>query len=801
MSSASTSTAYATSSFAARSGYSGCPTQDASFTSQGDILPPPSPGTALTRHYTSLQEHADHFLDTEALAIDEGVTPRHVSRREGFSWGQRPELGDHSQSYHPMIVEQERQDSPPPLEEIMRRTTIDDADVIQNSRLRHVDSVDSQASTTMHLTDSFSTNTSDSYSYDHRRSSILALAKGIAKHVPELRILHTQGSWDDHSRRDSKEEPFAKLHKKDRVLSFAPLPPVKSRNSHEKLAKPTVVIAEPCSTVESPVKPSSPASPTTKSGLRDRRKVQLDLSMPNVMPDLPARGRSPVDMMGSLGAPRQRSPKTPWIRNEQPKWEPTRIAKSTPIKEEDYTLRDSSLALSKDNLGGVGLLPGDGVFGSSQSPKFERPPQKVRDRCYISRPLSRRTRSGRSNQSGTSASDSTKAQTPDGSWTSAEEKAYQEQQARTKAELQQMTQDTKVTRAHRWMWKSLNSSEDGLPTLGKDPPPRRRFSINPFKRSNRIADQIALENSRQTTSSPYLTSRGKQQHQQQNLMPSTSLANMQCPPTFIPPGLNRIPTPPLFDANGEVKGKLADFFFDVQGGGITRTNRPRSSPGGYWDSDALLMSLTTDLDTPSVDDEEEGPEGPLHTPKTPSHVDFDANASSGLVSRGSLGYMGVKPPLSPVLAVNSPPMLGHDGWSRVHHALDADSPDDRTVAALARQEEEERRKFEWLVPEHLPNSPLCPLHGAYVGPSRGLCYWHGRRSGKEIRRGEYGGLDRWGGAVVQSPGGRSVRSRGEGYIGSGGGSEGGMRVGGSPGIVGTPSSGVRKRRLHSLSDP
>ncbi|RAR13710.1 condensin subunit [Stemphylium lycopersici] len=801
MSSASRSTAYATNTFAARSGYSDCPTRDASITSESEILPPPSPGTALIRHYTSLQEHADRFIDTEALGNDEGATPRHVTRREGFSWGQRPELGDHGQSYHPMIVEQERQDSPPPLEEIMRRTTIDDADVIQNSKLRHVDSVDSQTSTTMRLADSFSTNTSDSYSYDHRRSSILALTKGIAKHVPELKILHTQGSWEGRSRRDSKEDPSAKLHKKDRVLSFAPLPSVKARGSHEKLSKPTIELAGPSGAFESPAKSSSPASPTAKSGLRDRRKVQLDLSIPNVMPDLPARGRSPVDMMGSLGAPRQRSPKTPWVRHEQSKWETARMAKSTPIKEEDYILRDGNSALSKDNLGGVGLLPGDEVFGSSQSPKFERPQQKVRDRCYISRPKSKRSRSGRSNQSGTSASDSTKAQTPDSSWTPAEEKAYQEQQARTKAELQQMAQDTKVTRARRWMWKSLNSSEDGLPTLGQDPP-RRRFSINPFKRSNRIADQIALENSRRTTPSSYPTSRGKQQ--QQNLIPSTSLASIQCPPTFIPPGLNRVPTPPLFDANGEVKGKLADFFFDVQGGGIARSSRPRSSPGGYWDSDALLMSLSTDFDMPSAadDDDEEGPEGPLPRDKTPLHLDFDANASPELVPHSSLGYLGVKPPLSPVHAVDSPPMLGHDGWSRVHHALDAESPDDGTVAALARQEEEERRKFEWLVPEHLPNSPLCPLHGAYVGPSRGLCYWHGRRSGKEIRKGEYGGVGRWG-EVVQSPGARSVRSRGEGYIRSGGGSGGdvGVRVGGSPGVVGALSSGVRKRRLHSLSDP
>jgi hypothetical protein len=49
------------------------------------------------------------------------------------------------------------------------------------------------------------------------------------------------------------------------------------------------------------------------------------------------------------------------------------------------------------------------------------------------------------------------------------------------------------------------------------------------------------------------------------------------------------------------------------------------------------------------------------------------------------------------------------------------------LTELALRELEERRKFEWLVPEHLPNSPLCPLHAAYNGYSKGICYWHGRR--------------------------------------------------------------------------
>ena len=130
-------------------------------------------------------------------------------------------------------------------------------------------------------------------------------------------------------------------------------------------------------------------------------------------------------------------------------------------------------------------------------------------------------------------------------------------------------------------------------------------------------------------------------------------------------------------------------------------------------------------------------------------------------------------------------MLGHDGWYRVNHEQDANLRDLETIAELARQEEEERRKFEWLVPEHLPNSPLCPLHEKYTGPSRGLCYWHGRRSGSEIRGGEYARPEGWNGGVGD-------------YMGAGGGSgegDAGTGVARSPGIVTPLAREVKKRRL------
>jgi hypothetical protein len=250
----------------------------------------------------------------------------------------------------------------------------------------------------------------------------------------------------------------------------------------------------------------------------------------------------------------------------------------------------------------------------------------------------------------------------------------------------------------------------------------------------------------------------------------------------------------MFDANGEVKGKLADFFFDVQGSAVMNNRtKPKPNAGGYWDSDALLMSLSSDIDKHEDEEEEEGPEGPrsdfMHTP-----VDFEPNGTPGLtasmnsIQGNSASYLSVKPPASPSLAASSP-MLGHDGWYRIHQSHIPGTPDERTLAVLARQEEEERRKFEWLVPEHLPNSPLCPLHSKYRGPSAGLCYWHGRRSGNKIRKGEYDRARPKTGAKS----GSSVHSK-DGYY------AGDMWVVGAPALVGTPTMEVKKRRLISLSN-
>ncbi|USP77383.1 hypothetical protein yc1106_04657 [Curvularia clavata] len=738
----------------------------------------PSLPKAPTRHYTTLQEHADQILGTDALGQAGGATPRHTNRREGFSWGQQPDVGKRRHNQYAMAAEVQRPSSPPPLEEILKRTCIDDADDIQNQRIRHVDSIESQSPIGLHLFESLSTNESDYNPQTHRRSSLLAFAKGIARHVPDLRILHASDNKQDRPRRDSKEDCVPRLQKKDSSLSVESPPFLDSRKSQEQLSKPTVVVDEVPKGDEKSIKPPKCPSPAPSSGLRARRKVQLDLSMPNNMPDLPARGRHPVEMGGNLAEPRSRSPKTPWMHNEQPGYESGWIGKSSPIKEEGY-INDDIGGLHNGSHSGGGLLPGNDILYSSQSPNFVRLQATVGDSSHVTPSIPKRSKSGHSNRSAASASNLGVVQIPGRDLTPAEESM----KAQTKADLQQLAQDAKKSRSRWRRWRFTTSSDDAARSSGSEPG-RYRSSINPFKRSNRLSDQAVLETSTKTVDPAHLTN-----HSKQDWYPSLSLVHIPAPPEFIPPGLSRIPTPPIYDTNGEVKGKLADFFFDLQSSDIMgHRKRPQPSPEGHWDSDALLMSQSTDLTNFGDEEEEEGPEGPIRNTIQPRQT-FDKLGSSKPFARRSQGFQGIRPPLGPSLSTDSP-MLGHDGWYRVNHEHGANLRDARTIAELARQEEEERRKFEWLVPEHLPNSLLCPLHEKYKGPSEGLCFWHGRRSGSEVRSGEYTRPEIWSG-----------NGRGGDYMGVGSSEDSEAVVGRSPRVVTPVPREVKKRRLVSLSSP
>lgn len=65
---------------------------------------------------------------------------------------------------------------------------------------------------------------------------------------------------------------------------------------------------------------------------------------------------------------------------------------------------------------------------------------------------------------------------------------------------------------------------------------------------------------------------------------------------------------------------------------------------------------------------------------------------------------------------------------------------------------EDLRMFEWDLPEHLPNSPLCPLNPKHPGKGTGVCVYHGKKKRRDLTltSGKYGevspaelGIDKW----------------------------------------------------------
>jgi hypothetical protein len=379
----------------------------------GNYLLYPAPRPVFARHYASLLDHAEHFYGTEASGDHDGLTPRQGSRREGFTWDPTPVKEDtHTYSRNPLPPEQSGFRTPPPLEEILRTTTIDDADNLHNATVFRSDTAESHSLHT-HLSSSTTFNNRSSCD-DTRRSSIAGFAKGLAKHVPDMRIFAPPEALTEHTNDDTRRDSGAassdnstRASRIERRLSFVLRPSLKRTTSTEKAAHPSPVIEEPIR--ESCVKTQTSQQHATGT-LRDRRKVKLDLALPVDMPGLSARNRSPVGPLASITPSRPRSPKTPWIRDEPPKWQHDPGHRTVPIIEDYIGEMTMELGDARGPAILPAILPGDDYIHSSQSPKLERPIPKMRDRGLITQARLNRNRSGR----GTSESEV--GQTPTGNW-------------------------------------------------------------------------------------------------------------------------------------------------------------------------------------------------------------------------------------------------------------------------------------------------------------------------------------------------------------------------------------------------
>ncbi|KAF1913157.1 hypothetical protein BDU57DRAFT_458099 [Ampelomyces quisqualis] len=677
---------------------------------ESNDLQHPVSRASLSRHYSSLQEHADRRQADEADEDDGGLTPRQDFRRDGFTWGPQPTYDDHEEqrkdSRNPLPPQQLSRKTPPTLDELLHRPTNDDADTAHNARVSRAETGDNHPSSEQ--VHSYSTAYESSTWPDNRKTSIAWFGRGLVKHVPDTRLtIPSCAAMDSLAEQDKpllgsvSSTGCTQEIKRGRKLPF-----VWSTTTTRQDPTVEIVTRHTSDAGQSVASGNSPSSTqaSAKGSLRDRRKVKLDLRLPIDVSALPPRNRSPVRNFNGI---------TPWTRNDAPRFPQSAISKTVPVAEENYIGR----ATCGEGNDALGLLPGDDAIMSSSSPKFEHgPTPKIRDPCFNSRPRSKRSRSGQC-----ATNDDGLARTPDGIWTPDGLKQPKPRQARADMELEQLSKAARSARTGRWRWaRSTTRSSDGAPASPIREPGSRQFSINPFRRSGRISDHVDKE--KEVAQFPSLPSRlwwiGKQSGAPAQVEDGEKV-HLSAPPPFVPPGLTRVPTPQVLDANGEVKNKLADFFFDHAAG--IEGRRARASPGVHWDSDALLMSyLSSDL---SVGDstEEEGPEGPATPEYAPRTFTVDRNPgwdTPGLVSTPG-GYLDVKRP-TPGDPVPSSPEV----WFRIpSEQLRRESQ----LTERALREMEERRKFEWLVPEHLPNSPLCPLHAQYKGYSIGICYWHGRR--------------------------------------------------------------------------
>ncbi|KAF2475833.1 uncharacterized protein BDR25DRAFT_88967 [Lindgomyces ingoldianus] len=672
-----------------------------------DLVVHPTPRSTLPRHWTSFQEHADSVGCT--VTPGNGSTPRPENRREGFMW-EIPLGGNYHESRHPrkssstgsnLTIHKSR------VKPVTgRRTSICAFDTAESPPQRD-------------STESFITHeiSCDSTSL----SSVSSIAHGLLGVAPDLTMLNAiKKKYENRSGGTATDVPTPVIRRSSnpsRRLSFRINPKIRRARSEDKeRSKPTGI--EP-----------------VKRGLKDRRKLDnadaMKLTLPLGLPNLPPRQRTPITpippSLPQIGSNRSRSPKFPWVRDCPPEWPTMEISPPSTIQE---------TPCSGDNKHGHGLLPGsDPIFSSQGIPKGRERPGL---RGFSSRPrMHRRSASQRSDIS------------PVTSPLSKEAPNYL---IKTE-ELHQLGQQRKqAKRSRRWRWSApftsgdIESADSPSRQLTDSPQPFPSRLRAPWKRQAHTpppsAAQIPPSDS---PSSMYPTNPWLGMHTPATKPPThpmkDPISSFPVPPMFVPPGVQRVSTPPLFDETREIRGKLAKFYFDIHG-----VKHSRPSPcvqAGVWDSDALLMPQESNI-TPKSGSEDESPQGisvsgnsPLQLSKPSSSQPRKSPAEYFAAGAGRSGA-----PFSAPVLTNS--AVFQDLY-HVHQREDERKPNSGEIEGV-----EDVAILEWLIPEHLPSSPLCPLHPKYRGPSR-ICVYHGRRKDKSREDGLGDGV------VEDDEGGDSLR--------------------------------------------
>jgi hypothetical protein len=662
----------------------------------------------------------------------------------------------------------------------MRRPTNEDADTAHNARVSRLDfGVDDS------LADYSGSQTINApiVRRDTRRSSIAFFSRRLGRSSSDIKSPPAEGR--EESRQDSESTSSSRSvssnHRERNMPSL--LPSAKEKDMAERVSNPTSISV---GSVRVSNHGQHASGSLAKGALKDRRKVNLELALPVVLPVLPTQHRSPDGHLSSLTLSRPRSPKTPFARSEPPRFTQFVAPMTSPIMEEDYI---GNVTFNEGNEM-YGVFPDNDIISSSHSPELEHPSIRPRTRGSYPRRRSKRSRSGQS-----MVSEDGHARRPN------DYSNLQAQEARVDAKLELLSRAARDARQNRWRWarSTASKSSDGASAITSSESSTRRCSMNPFKRSGRIPDQADQTRDPSPPSRFWWIGKQPAAPARPDRQTSSTSPPVAGPPVFVPPLLTRAPTPTLV-VHEDVKGKLADFFFDhtadLEGW------KPKASPGGHWDSDALLMSyLSPDLILKqSQEDEDEGPEGRV-TPLAPRGFTVDHNPgypTPGLVEAPG-GYLTAKGPYSALDKPHCP------SQTEARFRVRQDSPDDTQATVQSLQAIEARKKFEWIVPEHLPNSPLCPKHAAYTGYSAGICYWHGRRPSKvddpitmegELKEGVYEM-----GKREKAQRGRDQQHKDN--VGMGRPQRGvrGWQVGLFQGIPAEEAMRAKRRRLASLSTP
>lgn len=504
---------------------------------------------------------------------------------------------------------------------------------------------------------------------DTSRSSISVLARGMIRHVPDVLMFHQAEKKTDS--REQESNVGERRTSRDNRHGHSDQGPVEPKPQRAGSAPnpPHISISKP----ELPM----------KATLKDRRKLAqkeaMQLTLPLDIPVLPSRNRLTIGDSSNIAPSRSRSPKTPWGRNGSTEWytPPPRTPRVIP----DIIVEDDEPIYSPKTNFNVSTP-------MLQSNRLEVKPSKGFSLSRIRWRLSNR------NLMTNDTSSEVSRDSPD--------------ESRTQPILDQASQPHQElkapnvrSRARRFLWSGENLSSPNLSGFTRFESSQSPFSVSRFVKPRRLVQQY------RDLTPPTKGVSNRRRAMSTDVLNSQAIDAMHIPPSFVPPGLHRVPTPPtLDDSNGEVKGQLADFFFDLEG---VRTHKAPPTPGGHlWDSDALLMPQNTDFGPPS--------------PVTDPGIDP--------MKRGSvLNSNSSKPCWSTTLTTPSggtysqvtPPQDLRD----IHWVPDSiDSGNSKDAASRAT---EDITKLEWMTPEHLPNSPLCPLHEKYRGRYKGFCVYHGKR--------------------------------------------------------------------------